>query len=145
MYQMGPLCDDRLEDELRRHQVMASALLDMVPPEHRFEARLRLRQMRPRTSGHSLGFPVPTRRRSSGVQRPRDWRSRPLPTPFLEDHYFPRQLRGQADEVVQRDFDPATYLMPRSLPFYEEIIIWGRTYLIGHSRLGPDVGFGVFV
>lgn len=65
-------------------------------------------------------------------------------TPFLEDHYFPRELRGRALEVVQRDFDPGEYLMPRELPLYEEIIIWGRTYLIGRSRLGVDIGLGLF-
>jgi hypothetical protein len=150
MYQMGPqhvidiLRGDSIEDELRRHQMIASALLDMVPPERRLEARLRLRQMRPRTSGHPLGFHVPTRRRSSGVQRPRDLTCRSMPTPFLEDHYFPRQLRGRAAQVVQRDFDPTDYLMPRSLPIHQDIIIWGRTYVIGCSSLGPDVGLGVF-
>ena len=148
---MGPehvidiLHSDSVEDELRRHQMIASALLAMVPYERRFEARQRLRQMRLRRSGHPLGFHVPTRRRSSGVQRRREFNCRSMPTPFLDDHYFPRQLWGRATEVVQRDFDPTTYLMPRSLPFYEEIIIWGRIYLIGRSRLGPDVGFGVFI
>ena len=63
-----------------------------------------------------------------------------MPTPFLDDHDFPRELRGQALEVVRRDFDPRDYLLPRELPFRKEILIWGRTYLIGWSHLGVDVG-----
>jgi hypothetical protein len=118
--------------------------MDMVAPEHRLEARRRLRAMRPRSSGHPLGFHVPTGIRSSGVQRARDFCCRSMRTPFLDDHYFPRDLRGCALQVVQRDFDPTAYLMPRELVFQEEIIIWGRTYLIGRSSLGPDVGLGVF-
>ncbi len=135
---MGP------HHEIISHEEIASALLAVIPSEHRLEARQRLRQMRPSTSGHPLGVHVPTRSRSSGVQRPRDLILHQMPTPFLDDHYFPRELRGLAAEVVRRDFDPSVYLMPRSLPFYEEIFIWGRTYLIGRSSLGPDVGLGVF-
>ena len=147
---MGPehvidiLLGDSVEDECRRHQMILSVVSDLVHVERRLEAQQRLRQIRPRRSGHPLGFHVPTRRRSSGVQRPRDLIHHSMPTPFLEDHYFPRELRGRAAEVVQRDFDPAVYLMPRSLPLYEDFIVWGRTYLIGRSSLGPDVGFGVF-
>ena len=46
--------------------------------------------------------------------------------------------------MVRRDFDPRDYLMPRELPFCKEILIWGRTYLIGWSHLGVDVGLGLF-
>ena len=46
--------------------------------------------------------------------------------------------------MVRRDFDPTAYLMPRELVLHQEIVIWGRTYLIGRSRLGVDVGLGVF-
>ena len=150
MYQMGPehvidiLLGDSVEDERRRHQMILSVVSDLVPVEFRLEAQQQLRQIRPCRSGHPLGFHVPTRSRSTGVQRPRDLICHPMPTPFLEDHYFPRELRGRAAEVVQRDFDPTVYLMPRSLPLCEDFVVWGRTYRIGCSSLGPDVGFGVF-
>jgi len=95
---MGPehvidiLLGDSVEDERRRHQMILSVVSDLVPVERRLEAQQRLRQIRPRRSGHPLGFHVPTRRRSSGVQRPRDLIHHSMPTPFLEDHYFPREL-----------------------------------------------------
>ena len=146
MYQMVDILrGDSVEDVLRRHDMISSALLALIPPKRRLEARQCLRQMRPSRSGHPLGFYVPTRRRSLGVQRRRVVTyDHPMHTPFLEDHYFPRELRGRAAHVVQRDFDSTLYLMPRSLPLHDEVVIWGRTYYIGTSSLGPDVGLGVF-
>ena len=107
------------------------------------------------TRGHMHGVPVPetdhtptppiqsiafpTRNRSLRSRPPR---SRPIPTPFLEDCWFPRQLRGRALEVL-KNHSPSMYgidLEDGYIPIGEEIYIWGRPWLVRQSSFAGGLG-----
>lgn len=141
LHRLEVLFGGRIEHESSRHELITSTLLGMVAPHHRLEASRILDRVLHARAHTILGVDIPRRPRSIGLQRPR---VDPPRCEFLQDHYFPRELRGRAASIVRRDFDPDILGMPRTIPIDEEFQVWGRSYQVRRSSLGPEVGLGVF-
>lgn len=131
---------DRPEHEAIRANLIAEALASLVDPGVEEEAIDSL--LGPGVSGVApspIGVGFPQRTRSISTRRPRAH----IRTPFLEDHYFPRELYGRALELV-KDFDGRRYSVPAEIPIGEEFVCWGRRWVVRPSTLGKEVGLGVF-
>jgi hypothetical protein len=94
----------------------------------------------PRRHPVSTDVVVTTRTRTQ-TRRPR---LGPPRAPFFMDFTLtPRELHGRALEVV-RDAYPAHVGFPDDIPHGVAFTVWGRSWVVQESSLGPDAGMGLF-
>ncbi|KAL3689490.1 hypothetical protein R1sor_015799 [Riccia sorocarpa] len=53
------------------------------------------------------------------------------------------RLRGEAARIY-REFDPTILDLPPCIPIREEVIVWGRRWIVRQSTLGASAGMGLF-
>lgn len=128
--------------EAQRINIVADALVQMLPPEAWVSMLQRGVWRRANRLPCSLGFVVPGRPRSRLTRKPRLLDIQQLS--FLHTDIFPRELRGNALQAIKRP-SPHLYKLPRRIPTDgSEIVVWGRRWLVRESHLLPGIGLGLF-